>query len=505
MINMDPSRLPSYLRGATDSELATLAQQARNPRIVAAVQDEMSRRSGGLMAEDMVPPPGAVPQQAQQPVMPAVTLKDVASEGWVPPWERPDGGSPFITALQREGPVPDDSGPSFERYGRGMPNSGSPETAPVRPPMMSDLPEIDVGYAPGVGAKESDDVDLPPETVELAKSLEAAGDDPDAMQAILAELQGGIQSKDDMRNNAIARAGFAMAASRNPYFFGALGEGGLAGLDAYEKSKQEALMNRVRSAEIQQAMDKFGEQKRATGVSEKTDEKRLSLTERELDMREKEYNRKVKEYEEGKAGEAELRSAEIALRRAQANYYSERPRSTSKADLLQDEEGNLMRLTPEGGAVYVTDPEGKKVKGSRVGGSGQTAMMKNAEYVGGLLFGGDTAKGLAWVQQGKTMAPDVRRRTALSMATNLAAADPMLVDPAERQEFIDRTAADLESTLEDAAQSSTSAPSVAAPEAPTSGAAGAPTYTDPNQVKADYQSGKITKDEARKYLQQFGQ
>ena len=500
MLNMDPTRLPSYLRGASDAELATLAQQARSPQILTAVQDEMSRRGGGLTQNDMVPPPGPAPQQAQ--AQPPATLKDVASEGWVPPWERADGTGPFITALQSKGQVADDSGPSFEAYGRGSPYS--PGNGPARSRGMSDLPEVDVGYAPGAGRDVGDDdIDLPPQTVALAKSLEEASDNPDAMQAILAEIQGSIQSPDDMRNNSIARAGFAMAASPNPYFFGALGEGGLAGMEAYEKSKQEALLNRVRSADIQSGMDEFSEQKRATGVGEGQTDTKIAQAEREMNLLEKGYNLKVQEYEEGKATDAELKKAEVALRKAQASYYSERPRSTSKADLLQDEDGNLMRLTPEGGAEYVTDPQGSKIKGTRVGSSGRTAMMKNAEYVAGLLFGGDTAKGLAWVQQGKTMAPDVRRRTAMSLATDLAAADPMLVDPVERQAFIDQTAADLESTLEEAAQSSTAMPG--APVVPTAGAAPAPAYTDANKVRADYQSGKITREDARKYLQGLGQ
>ena len=345
MLNMDPMRLPSYLRGATDAELATLAQQARSPQILTAVQDEMSRRGGGLTSGDMVPPPSAAPQR--QPVMPAVTLKDVASEGWVPPWERQDGSGPFITAMQSEGPVPDDD----------MPDSGVPAAAPVRPPAMSDLPEVDVGYAPGVDPQDAgaeEDIDLPPQTVALAKSLEEASDDPDAMQAILAEIQGSIQSPEDMRNNSIARAGFAMAASRNPYFFGALGEGGLAGMDAYEKSKQEALLNRVRSADIQGDMDKFSEQKRATGVGEQDAKARLSLAERNVILAEKDYEEKQRQYNDGKITNEALAQAEVRLKNAQAEYYGKKdPGGSSSGSVLtvigKDSNGNdIMGWTSTG-------------------------------------------------------------------------------------------------------------------------------------------------------------
>jgi len=360
MLNMDPTRLPSYLRVASDAELATLAQQARSPQILTAVQDEMSRREGGLTQNDMVPPPGAAPQQVQQPVMPAVTLKDVASEGWVPPWERQDGSGPFITAMQSEGPVPDDD----------MPNSGvAAPTAPVRPQAMSDLPEVDVGYAPGVDPQDAgaeEDIDLPPQTVALAKSLEEASDDPDAMQAILAEIQGSIQSPEDMRNNSIARAGFAMAASRNPYFFGALGEGGLAGMDAYEKSKQEALLNRVRSADIRSDMDKFSEQKRATGVGEQDAEKRLGLAERNVILAEKDYEAKQQQYNDGKITNEALAQAEVRLKNAQADYYGKKdPSGSSTGSVLTqigtDSDGNpIMGWTSTGKRTQAENTEGNR-------------------------------------------------------------------------------------------------------------------------------------------------
>lgn len=380
MLNMDPTRLPSYLRVASDAELATLAQQARSPQILTAVQDEMSRREGGLTQNDMVPPPGAAPQQ---PVMPAVTLKDVASEGWVPPWERQDGSGPFITSLQSAGPVPDDD----------MPNSGVAPTAPVRPAAMSDLPEVDVGYAPGVGPDSAEeDIDLPPQTVALAKSLEEASDDPDAMQAILAEIQGSIQSPDEMRNNSIARAGFAMAASRNPYFFGALGEGGLAGMDAYEKSKQEALLNRVRSADIQGDMDKFSEQKRATGVGEQDAEKRLALSERNVILAEKDYEEKQRQYNEGKITNEALAQAEVRLKNAQADYYGKKDPSGSSTGSVLTQIGT----DSDGNPIMGWQSVGKHTESENTAGS-------RAAIIG---IGLDSAKDVNWdnVNPGKMTA-----------------------------------------------------------------------------------------------------
>lgn len=514
MMNMDPTRLPSYLRGATEMELAALAQQAKSPAIIGAVQAEMNRRNQGALTD-------------QEMQTPAPSLTDVATDGWTPPWQTSQ--SPFITAMQSEGPVPN-GGPAFEGSGRGsaaLPNSGPSfernGRGSPRQPGLPPLPEEDVGYAPGVdpiqagvtAAKEAtDDADIPPETIAVGRALEAASDDPDKVQALLQEIQGSIQSPEDMRRMAIAKAGFAMAASRNPYFFGALGEGAGAGLDAYEKSKQDALMNRVRAANMQQDEAKFAEQKRATGVSEKDADARLALAERNVKLAESEYQQKLQQYQDGKATDAQLKAAEVRLRNAQANYYEARPVTTTKPDYFTDADGNT--FTVEGGkAVYITDDQGNKIRANKVGASGssRTAMMKNAEYVADLLFGGDASKGLAWVQQGKTMAPDVRRRSALTMAQQAAAADPTLIDPIERQAFIDQTAADLEASLESAAAESTAGqiPASAAPTAPAAPAAApgatveAPTYKSADEVKSDYQSGKITKEQAKKYIQQLTQ
>lgn len=494
MINMDPTRLPSYLRGATDTELATLAQQARSPDILKAVQSEMDRRGQGELTD-------------AEMATPAPSLADVASEEWMPPWQR-DKRSPFITQTQYEGPVPDDSGPAFESGGTGAPGSaiGKPNRpSAVRPPEMEELPELDVGYAPGVGPRQQEDADIPPAVMRAASALEKAGEDPDVMAGLLKEIQGGIQSPEESRRMAIARAGFAMAGSRNPYFFGALGEGATAGLDAYEKSRQEALLNRVRSANLQQDENKFAEQKRATGVSEKDAAARLSLAERNVKLAEDDYALKKQQYEEGKATDAQLKAAEVRLRQAQAKYYEERPTTTARPDLLTDKDGNVFTIQ-DGKATYVTDEKGNRVKGTKVSGSGSglTALQKNAKYYGDLFYGGDEAAGARLLQQGKTMSPDVRRRTALQMATALAASDPTLIDPIEKQTFIDEQAAQIEADLEAAA--STGAPAEAPPAAPTSGEQQtAPVYTSPEQVKKDYQDGKLSKEEARKLIQGMAQ
>lgn len=481
MLNMDPTRLPSYLRQASESELATLAQQARDPKIIVAVQDEMERRQGGLMSQDMAPPP----QQMAQPLPQPTQLAEVATEGWVPPWQRNDGTGPF-PALVREGPtadrspmIPEDPWLRGARE-RMRPDIGTPYGAQLQaegpvpewePDVGDDLPTVDVGERPVFDADAADDLDIPPEAIEIAQALEEAGDNPDAVQALLAELQGSIQSPEDMRNMAIARAGFGMAASQNPYFFGALGEGANQGLDAYEKARQEAFMNRVRSADLQQDQAKFGEQRRATGVAEKSDAEKLKLTERNVVLAERDYERKVREYEEGKAGDAELKAAEIALRRAQAAYYAERPTTTVKPDYFSDKEGNL--FTVDGGkAVYVTDEEGNRTSGSKAGASGSTAFMRNAQGVADTLFGGDLARGIAFLKSGSTMSPDQRLKTAMSVATDMANSDLILSsDPIKRQRFIDEKTAEIERELASAAAGSTGVGAASpGPAAPTAGA-----------------------------------
>lgn len=60
----------------------------------------------------------------------------------------------------------------------------------------------------------------------------------DLYNEIMAERKGGKDAKDRSTNEALMRAGFAMMSSKNPDFFGALGEGGIEGLKAYTESQK---------------------------------------------------------------------------------------------------------------------------------------------------------------------------------------------------------------------------------------------------------------------------
>jgi len=60
----------------------------------------------------------------------------------------------------------------------------------------------------------------------------------DLYNEIMSERKGGKEAKDRSTNEALMRMGFSMMSSKNPDFFGALGEGGIEGLKAYTESQK---------------------------------------------------------------------------------------------------------------------------------------------------------------------------------------------------------------------------------------------------------------------------
>jgi len=127
-----------------------------------------------------------------------------------------------------------------------------------------------------------------------------AQDNPDITGQVIKDLMASGGDPSQNKWLALAKAGFAMAASRNPSFFGAAGEGGLAGLSDYLKSRQEGLANRYSAAQLQQA-----QQSHAAEIANQKAERAFQ---------EKEFSEKVREYEQSYP-------AEEALKMAQADYY----------------------------------------------------------------------------------------------------------------------------------------------------------------------------------------
>lgn len=454
MMNMavPTNKMSTYLMSASDQELDNLAQTAGTPDIVSAVDQEMQRRRRA--AQPL--PRGGQPMGGNPPP----SLQDIATGNWTPPWQqmsgpalppgtsgpdiRPDGGrsgDPMGPAdMQTDGgrfgnpmgsaDVQPDGGRSGDPMQRNIPKNGEPmdDQRPMMPPTMplTAPNSMEAGPSPidqGVASADKATGDAGPDGIHpaLAQAAQALQDDtpPSQLQGIIDKILGGGQSDDSIRSNAIAKAGFAMASSKNPYFFGALGEGGTAGLEDYEKSKQEQLMNQVRGVGLGQQQEQQGETKRSNKVKEGQEGQRIDVLRDQAQLARDDFIEKKRQFDAGFATEQELKKAQVAAQKASAAYSQAAAASVGRrgGQYFTADDGNTY-YTEGAEARPVLDQNGKPIKGtSKVGANGGTAAQRNSKYYGDLLFGGDEKQGALFLAQGKTMAPDRRRAVAGQAAT----------------------------------------------------------------------------------------
>jgi hypothetical protein len=132
---------------------------------------------------------------------------------------------------------------------------------------------------------------------------------------------------------ALAKAGFAMASSGSPYLLQAVGQGGNAGIDAYQAARAKAAERRLRGAQGTLEVAKIGEEVRRAAAREGLDRDRLEVdrtryaaaerrSEKELGLAEQTLAEKVRQFNAGQATEREKIDAERGYREAQANYYN---------------------------------------------------------------------------------------------------------------------------------------------------------------------------------------
>lgn len=113
-----------------------------------------------------------------------------------------------------------------------------------------------------------------------------------------------VSSED--RALALAQAGFGMAASRSPYFFGSVGEGGLAGLSAYRDAKQRAAANASRAAGLILTEQQRRETNRSNAARETLEAGRLTEAERSNRAQEEAARRRdqdTRDYREAVTGQ----------------------------------------------------------------------------------------------------------------------------------------------------------------------------------------------------------
>lgn len=380
-----------------------------------------------------------------------------------------------------------------------------------------------------VSGNASPGANLPGPIGALTRSMASLEDEPEdkygsTIDQMIQQLMAGKDPSAN-RNMALAQAGFAMAASGSPFFFQAVGQGGQAGLKAYQDAQKEDMLKRVQAAQLagdrsQQieaqrahkagealeggrlaetqrsnltqeklAAQKFEEDKRHQRVAEAIEKGQLSISSQSaqtaletLRQRQEEFALEKQKYEEGRGDEKALKQAQIDLVRAQAE-------ATSALDVSRNTE---ILYAPEGAYIFdkktretarITDPDGNQIKAVAKG-SGQTAAMKNAKYYTDIGLFPSEKDAAAAMLSAKSMAPDKRLAKAYDMADAWLLSNPGFTgDNAKREEMAQTYLEALESAA-GAAPAAAQTPSTEAPvstAAPgSSGIAVGATATNPN-------------------------
>lgn len=312
----------------------------------------------------------------------------------------------------------------------------------------------------------------------LAQAFMNQEDEEDPNDAnIQAYIQQAMKGTDprQARNMALAQAGFAMAASGSPFFLGAVGQGGMAGLKAYQDQQREDMINRIKAMQVAQDQSQLHETRRFHKDQTALDIARQQETHEEniraggrferTQAEQERHNQQVEEdnrlmrglqargydleaqrladaravFEDTKARadrneatQAELNRAEIDLRKAQAESAKALAGGRNLKD-AQDAEGNLIQLDRSTGKVIpYTDDQGNKVKGQPKGSSSWAAKQA------AMLAGGYTQQEIADVAAGKKKISEsdaIARATAAGRAASAGEFDPTQAQLRYQEEF----------------------------------------------------------------------
>lgn len=447
------NNLPAYLAGVTTGELASIAQSARNPAVIQAVQAEMTRRQsqggGGSPSarQSSVPSDGGLPFQGG-PVQARAT--DVGDAG-------PGGAGPGRAVMARPQPA-----------GGWVP----PWEAGAGPAAHA---AISAGTEAADNATGNGDMGLPPDFLAAAKKLGDAAD-PGVQQDVIKRLMGGPDDKSKDVGLALAKAGFSMAASPSPFFLQALGQGANEGIDFYQKARQQEAENQTRAAGIQGDVNNTAERAQNDVVQAQAQQAQIANARKNTQIAQQQLGLEQRKYDETKGDDSALKRAQIASTQADIAYKAALAQQAGQ-QFFNADDGTLYRIQGNG-AAPVLGQDGKPIKGATKlsgSGSGATAQMKNIQDIMGNL-NVDYATALGIVKQGASLPPDQRHAKALQIAQQMAASNIQLTtqDPASQQQWINDAAAGVEKMMLGGfgdAGGGAPAPAVIGAPAPTGGAA----------------------------------
>lgn len=220
---------------------------------------------------------------------------DVAMSGF------PTGASP----APRPAPVPQSAPPAPPAGPAAEPPPGPGAPPPSVPEDGSQ--NVGMGTGPGQAVSHDQAAGIAGGAVSLGNKIAS---DPSITGQIIQDLRTkGYADNSENAWLALAQAGFAAAASRDPSALGALAEGATVGLQSYQKSRSERAQQMATAAGLedrQQALAQQGQYQ--TGV--------LSSDKATLGQRDREFQANLAIAQQKLPGD-------LALQKAQAQYYAD--------------------------------------------------------------------------------------------------------------------------------------------------------------------------------------
>lgn len=419
------SNLPGYLAGITNAELAQIAQSAKTPAVMQAVQTEMARRAAAGGSGSPAARSASVPN---------------------------DGGLPFQGGpMQARAAQVGDTGPAVGPMPGGQ--SGAPTKPAWVPPWESGSANaaqaaISAGTSAADDATGNGDTGLPPSFLAAAKKLGDAAD-PGVQQSVIKRLMGGSDDQSKDVGLALAKAGFSMASSSSPFFLQALGQGANEGIDFYQKARQQEAENASQAAQIQGNVNTTAMGAQNDVVQAQAQQQQIGIAKKNAALSAQQLAFEQRKYDEGKGTDEALKRAQIASTQADIAYKGALA-SQAGQQFFNSDDGTLYRIQGNA-AAPVLGQDGKPIKGATKlsgSGTGATAQMKNIQDIMGNLKV-DYATALGIVKQGASLPPDQRHAKAIQIAQQMAASNIQLTtqDPAAQQQWINDAAAGVEQMM----------------------------------------------------------
>lgn len=324
----DPAEYEAFVSdpsGYVQMRSRVLTPREKGDRIAPTVEANGAPPAGPAQMAGAEPDAGpeSIPAPYLPPLMASVGglppgFNGTMAQGDAPPWLRPkapDGGA----------------------VGEGGSTAGGRPVIPTAP-----VPAQNPAMAAITAGQQAASETVAPAVAAAAAGPEAAGVaeaegamSPELRQATqdylkLVNADGDTDERD--RYLSLAKAGFAMASSGSPYLLQAVGQGGNAGIDAYQAARARAAERRLRGAQGTLEVAKIGEDVRRAKSREQLDRERLDVdrtryasaerrAEKELGIAEQTLAEKKRQFDAGQITEREKIDAERKLREAQADYY----------------------------------------------------------------------------------------------------------------------------------------------------------------------------------------